>query len=191
VRCRALFGLFLLLVFANACHRQAAGEQRSSGAAVPHATSAPTPLDNRTPARDAESGAAEHRSGRDLQLDEELGGHTLARHVGRTDAELADRLRHERNISSASSYTDRATAERVVAHAIERGRGRIDAWVRREGNRPNLVLHDVERSGPPLGRLLSRGASASRPCDGALVVLRWDQRRGRWFVLTSYPEIAR
>jgi hypothetical protein len=191
VRFRALFGLFLLLVFANGCHRDAAGEQRSAAAAVPHATITPPPPDDRTAARNAESGAAQHRPGRDLELDEKLGGHTLARHVGRTDAELAERLRHERDISSASSYTDRATAERVVAHAIERGRGRIDAWGRREGSRPNLVLHVVERSGPPVGRLLSRGASASRPCDGALVVLRWDQGRRRWFVLTSYPEIAR
>jgi hypothetical protein len=45
---------------------------------------------------------------RDLSVDEDMGGHTLARHVGKTDAELRERLRREPNISTASTYTDRA-----------------------------------------------------------------------------------
>ena len=39
---------------------------------------------------------------RDLSLDESMGGHTLARHVGKSDAELADRLSRERQVSAAS-----------------------------------------------------------------------------------------
>src|SRR5262245_3894317 len=50
---------------------------------------------------------------RDLSLDESMGGHTLSRHVGKSDAELRDRLRREKQISAASTYTDRETAERV------------------------------------------------------------------------------
>ena len=42
----------------------------------------------------------------DLEADEALGGHTMARHVGRTDAQLAERLQRERDISAASTYTD-------------------------------------------------------------------------------------
>jgi hypothetical protein len=43
-----------------------------------------------------------------------MGGHTLARHVGKTDAELIERLRREPQISSASTYTDRgAVADRI------------------------------------------------------------------------------
>ena len=41
-----------------------------------------------------------------------MGGHTLARHVDKTDAELAERLRLEPQLSAASTYTDRAVAER-------------------------------------------------------------------------------
>jgi hypothetical protein len=40
---------------------------------------------------------------RDLRADEALGGHTLARHVGKTDAELAARLKREPQISAAST----------------------------------------------------------------------------------------
>src|SRR5438046_1061920 len=68
---------------------------------------------------------------RDLSLDEAMGGHTLARHVGKSDAELADRLKRERQISAASTYTDRATAERSVGAALAEGGGKLTSWMRR------------------------------------------------------------
>ena len=125
---------------------------------------------------------------RDLAVDEQRGGHTLARHVGRTDLELRDRLRREPHISAASSYVDRAAAELMVGLALERERGRLQSWERRHGSRPNLVLHVDAPRGPPIGRVLLRGASTAVPAASALVVLRWDVGAGDFFVLTSYPE---
>ena len=125
---------------------------------------------------------------RDLAADERLGGHTLQRHVGKTDAELAARLRRERHISAASTYTDAATASKVVGTTLATSKRRLDAWLARQGARPNLVLNFTQNHGPPIGRSLLRGERTSRPCDRALVVLRWDDRRARWYVLTSYPE---
>ena len=125
---------------------------------------------------------------RNLAVDEERGGHTLARHVGRTDLELRDRLRREPHISAASSYVDRAAAELMVGLALERERGRLDSWEHRRGSRPNLVLHVDAPRGPPIGRVLQRGASAAVPATSALVVLRWDTEARDFFVLTSYPE---
>ncbi len=127
----------------------------------------------------------------DLQADERMGGHTLERHVGKTDEELAARLRREPNISAASTYTDALTARRIVALAIARARTRIDDWESRRGNRPNLVLNYTTPDGTPIGRSLSRGQRVSRPAERALVVLRWYERERRWIVLTSYPETRR
>jgi hypothetical protein len=127
----------------------------------------------------------------DLQHDESLGGHTLARHIGRTDQELAERLRREPNISAASTYTDVTAARRTVALAVQQSRGRIESWASRRGSRPNLVLNYTQRDGPPVGRSLFRGERTSRPCDRALVVLRWLEREQVWIVLTSYPETRR
>jgi len=128
---------------------------------------------------------------RDLSVDESMGGHTLARHVGRSDAELADRLGRERQISAASTYTDRATAERSVGGALADGGGKLTSWTRRSGRRPNLVLYYVEPSRRPIGRSLKRGSSRTVPCTRALIVLRWDDRKDRYYVLTSYPEADR
>jgi hypothetical protein len=125
----------------------------------------------------------------DLSEDERQGGHTLARHVGRTDAELADRLRREPEISSASTYTDRATAEAVVGAALLSNTRSFAAWQRRTGRRPNFALHyDAHRV---IGRSLSRGRQATVPCERAVVVFRWNDARHRFYVLTSYPEERR
>ena len=121
---------------------------------------------------------------RDLSQDEAAGGHILRKHVGRTDEQLLERLDHERNISGASTYTDRATAERAVGAAIAQSRDRIQRWLARSGGHPNLVL-DYD-SDQPIGRTINRGDSHSRPCSHALVVLKYDPPS--YYVLTSYPE---
>ena len=61
----------------------------------------------------------------DLARDEARGGHTLSRHVGRTDEELRERLRRERNISAASTWTDREAAETTVVEALRADRGSL------------------------------------------------------------------
>jgi hypothetical protein len=120
----------------------------------------------------------------DLSADEGRGGHTLKRHVGKTDAELRERLAHER-ISAASTYTDRATAEAAISAALEQNKDRIDSWLNRPGGRPNLVLD--YSSEKPLGRTLHRGDTESQACSHAVVVLKFDPPSDD-HVLTSYPQ---
>jgi hypothetical protein len=120
----------------------------------------------------------------DLARDEERGGHTLKKHVGRTDQQLQERLRRER-ISAASTWTDRETAETTVAEALRAERRRIDGWMRRGYPRANLALHyDAGRS---IGRSLQRGEEQTVNCTSAVIVLRADGP-DRFYVLTTYPE---
>ena len=115
-----------------------------------------------------------------------MGGHTLQRHVGKSDAELVARLRREPEISSASTYTDRTTAETVVGAALASENRAFASWRARTGRRPNFVLR--YRADRVIGRTVARGRSESVPCTRAVIVLRWDERRDRYYVLTSYPE---
>lgn len=134
------------------------------------------------------AGAAGRRSefpSRDLSQDEAAGGHVLRKHVGRTDEQLRERLEEEPNISGASTYADRAMAERAIGEAIGQSRERIQRWVTRSGGHANLVL-DYD-SDQPIGRTMNRGDSQSRPCSHAIVVLRYDPPDS-YHVLTSYPE---
>ncbi|OAI38546.1 hypothetical protein AYO38_09565 [bacterium SCGC AG-212-C10] len=124
---------------------------------------------------------------RDLSKDEKRGGHTLERHVGKSDADLRARLKAEPDISAASSYKDRATAEKVVALALADGKRELDAWLKRTGSRPNLVLR--YDAGFNVGRSLDRGASSARDVTAVVVVLKYDSKG--YFVLTSYPQAPR
>jgi toxin YxiD len=121
----------------------------------------------------------------DLARDEERGGHTLKKHVGRTDEELRERLRRERNISAASTWTDRETAEVTVAQALRANQGRIETWMRRGYPRANLALHFD--AGRLIGRSLRRGEEQTVNCASLVVVLRADGP-DRFYVLTTYPE---
>ena len=120
-----------------------------------------------------------------------MGGHTLQRHIGRSDAELIERLEREPQISSASTYTDRARAEQSVGAALATSGRTLEAWENRTGRRPNLVLHYRNPKRQPVGRSLSRSQQASMPSARVLVVLRWDERGRNFYVLTSYPEAER
>jgi Bacterial CdiA-CT RNAse A domain len=124
---------------------------------------------------------------RDLSQDEAAGGHTLRKHVGRTDDQLRQRLRRERNISAASTWTDRPTAERAVGAALDQNRDQIARWLDRSGNRPNLVIDYDGDPSHPIGRSLPRNADQAGPCSHATIVLRWDGYTS-YYVLTSYPE---
>jgi hypothetical protein len=121
----------------------------------------------------------------DLARDEERGGHTLKKHVGRTDGQLEERLRRERHISAASTWTDRETAETTVAAGLRTEQGRIQNWQRRGYPRANLALH--YDAGRPIGRSLERGAGQTVDCTNAVIVLRADGPES-FFVLTTYPE---
>lgn len=121
----------------------------------------------------------------DLALDENRGGHTLSKHVGRTDAELRERLAREPNISAASTWTDRDAAEITIAEALRAERGRIDNWLRRGTPRANSALH--YNAGRVIGRSLRRGDSRTVDCTRAVIVLRADGYDS-FYVLTAYPE---
>jgi hypothetical protein len=124
---------------------------------------------------------------RDLSQDESTGGHTLRKHVGRTDDQLRERLRHERNISAASTWNDRETAERAVGMALDQNRDKIDRWLNRSEGHPNLVIDYGDDTSHPLGRSLRRNAGQPEPCAHATIVLKWAGPKD-YYVLTSYPE---
>ncbi|HEY2821950.1 MAG TPA: RNase A-like domain-containing protein [Candidatus Acidoferrum sp.] len=173
---------FIAFVFvACACQSAPPEGQATSGegsaAAAPAKDAQPEP--HTTGSRDTTSDRY------DLARDEQRGGHTLDKHVGRTDDELRQRLERERDISAASTWTDRAAAEETVAAALRANQSKIDRWTDRGYPRANLALHFD--AGHPIGRTIRHGENTSEPCTSAVVVLKAD-RDGGFFVLTTYPE---
>lgn len=137
------------------------------------------------PSRSAEQPSTRSSDRYDLERDEQRGGHTLKKHVGRTDRQLEERLERERNISAASTWTDLDSAETTVAAAIRAERGKIENWMRRGYPRSNLALH--YDAGRIIGRSLRHGETQTVDCTGAVIVLRADGPDS-FYVLTAYPE---
>jgi hypothetical protein len=174
----ALATLLFLMFTLVACQSVPSDNRATSGEASAAA-----------PSRDAQPSASPSRGSSgdryDLQRDEQRGGHTLDKHVGRTDTQLSERLERERDISAASTWTDLNAAEETVAAALRANQGKVDRWNERGYPRANLALHFD--AGRPIGRTMHHGENTSEPCSGAVVVLKAD-RDGGFFVLTTYPE---
>jgi Bacterial CdiA-CT RNAse A domain len=134
------------------------------------------------------SPSAEDSSRYDLARDEARGGHTLDKHVGRSDEELRERLDRERNISAASTWSNREVAEETVAQALRAEQNKIARWEERGFRRSNLALHFD--AGREIGRGMRHGDDRSSPCTQAVIVLKADAR-DNFFVLTAYPEDRR
>ena len=128
---------------------------------------------------------------RDLNADERCGGHTVSRHVGKTNRELSERLKREPDIAAASTYYDLPTAETVVTATLAKEQKRVAAWAAQKGPRPNLALRYTSEKNKIIGRSWVRGRIAPNGCTQAVVVLRWDVQRNTFCVLTSRCRMSR
>jgi len=119
-----------------------------------------------------------------LASHEARGGHLLERHVGKTDEELLQRMQSNPRITGASTFTDRASAEKIVATILNNPRNevRIQSWLNSPRDN-NLILryHGTEI----IGRGVIRGSTTVEDMSNAKIVLKKD--RNGSFILTGYP----
>ncbi len=122
-----------------------------------------------------------------LVAEEAAGGHTIARHVGRTEAQLQARLASQPGIQAASSFRTLADAEVFVAEALKANRTVIKAWAKTATvgqSKPFLYA-----AGRVVGEGVVRGASGLQPMTNVVVVVRRVVQSERvYFVLTAYPK---
>lgn len=121
-----------------------------------------------------------------LQQQENAGGHTIARHVGKTDAQLVQRLQQNPNIAAASTYTDLATAEAFIQAGLTVQRVVINQWAAN-------ALAGARRADDFIGNNVV-GRVAFRPPNLQNIVDSDEFRTvlqatggGGCFLLTSYP----
>lgn len=124
--------------------------------------------------------------GGSLEASEKAGGHLLARHVGKTEQELRQRLKSDPKISAASSFKDRATAEEGITAAIMLNSKRIEAWLK--GKQDRLVF--IYKHKTPVGISIARNAPSAREAFYLrLVLVRDSHFEEGWKILTGYPEL--
>lgn len=120
-----------------------------------------------------------------LAAHEKAGGHTLARHVGKSDSDLLSRLANEPNISAAGGFPSREVAEAAIGELLRANQDRIASWLR--GSKDRLVLNG--RSPEPVGRYIAQGTLVAKDVKGVRVVLVRRQVSDLGYViLTAYPK---
>jgi hypothetical protein len=123
----------------------------------------------------------------DLLAEEAAGGHTIARHVGKSEAELRLRLAEEPHIPAASSFRNLEEAERFVSDALGANASRIHRWL--EFARPGERLRIDYRADGVVGHGILRSTGQLEPMSTVVAILKRTSRPDRpYIVLTTYPE---
>ncbi len=122
-----------------------------------------------------------------LEVHEKLGGHTLARHVGKSAQELAARLQREPTLTAASTFTDRAVAEQAITATVQANQAQINAWLHSGGGKAGSAF--THRMPHAVGLSVRRADPAPRPAFTVRVVLRPSVNQATGYrILTAYPE---
>jgi hypothetical protein len=96
------------------------------------------------------------------------GGHTLAKHVGKSEEFLRHRLATKLNLDIASTFFDRRTAESALSGLLKDNADEIRHWL--AGGTPSFIL--IGRTARPVGVVVARGGAGSIAASGIRLVLR-------------------
>jgi hypothetical protein len=113
-------------------------------------------------------------------------GHTIQKHVGKTDTYLRRRLENE-SIPAASTFINMREAEEAIRNVLHERGDLIQAWL--DAGRSNRKAF-YANSNDFVGRIIERGSVDSQPANGTRIILVRDQESDYGFMLlTAYPEI--
>ena len=127
------------------------------------------------------------RSGRiSLAAEEAAGGHTIARHIGKTEAELRARLVAQPGIPAASTFRTLAAAEQAVSEGLRANASAIQTWA--QGAAVNGTRAFTYAAGRPIGAGVVRSSGMMQPMSSLRIVLRKTAVAQKvYFVLTAFP----
>ncbi|MFD3448362.1 RNase A-like domain-containing lipoprotein [Microbacteriaceae bacterium 4G12] len=112
-------------------------------------------------------------------------GHTLERHVGKTEDQLKARINKE-NVTAASTYYDKATATKAVQDALRTHEKEIDDWLHKS-KRDRLVLNTHHSFDIGKTVLQSDMKLHDHLRDSVTVLARDNTGKLGFKIITSYP----
>jgi len=126
-------------------------------------------------------------SGGTLIFHENIDGHTIRKHVGKTDEELTERYLAEPDLKGSSTYPDLRTAESAVGDTLLAKQLEIKNWLEDVDDiGPKSLNHTVEYT---VGKVVLPGTNISEPTSKIFVHLRKDPlARNGYRIVTSYPK---
>lgn len=119
-----------------------------------------------------------------LRRHEVRGSHTVARHVGKSDAWLQRRMLHDSRLARSSSFTDKATAERALRDLFATKKGSIDAWLAADSR--SLSLEGAADT--VIGRTATPNGGVMDVRGYRVILVRDAQMPDGYRVLTAFPQ---
>ncbi|MGF0239373.1 RHS repeat-associated core domain-containing protein [Gordonia sp. IEGM753] len=118
-----------------------------------------------------------------LSAHEARGGHLIEKHIGRTEAQLRQRLRGEPNIPIASTFPNQATAEAAVFNTVKQNKTLIDEFL----NSRTRKLVITQQMTTPIGVGVVRNTGKLESLDFVKLILKKQSTsRSEYFILTGY-----
>lgn len=122
-----------------------------------------------------------------LAAEEAAGGHTIARHVARTETQLRQRLVQQPGISSASTFRTLTDAEKFVSAALRANAAAIRQWSQTAAVG---ATKSFTYSANNIGVGVVRVTGKLEQMNNMVVVVRKTQVGQKiYFVLTAYPKL--
>lgn len=119
-----------------------------------------------------------------LQSHEDIGGHTIARHIDKSDDYLIKRVNNG-NINEASSFISLSLAEQILALGLWENIAELAQWMN-DDNAPDRLV--IEINDPAIvGKGVRRGQNKTSPRYGARIVLQKTKNKKTAYILTAYP----
>ncbi len=124
----------------------------------------------------------------DLSEEESYDGHTIERHVGKTDQFLRNRIKEE-DLDSASTYNSYSEAEEYTNNVAVSKKPEIEAWLKSGKSKKAFT---AQFDGAQIGKRITRDEIVAgvdpHPVDAATIVLKRDSSApDGYYVLTSFP----
>lgn len=115
-----------------------------------------------------------------------VGGHTIAKHIGKTEAELRARLAAESHVPMASTFKSLDIAERLLYRALHSNRVAIEAWARTAAPNSKYVINFVANEEVGMG--VVRATGQLEKLSKLRIVLKLQFYQGKpYYILTSFP----
>ena len=125
-------------------------------------------------------------TGHSLIAHENWGGHTIAKHVGKSDADLATRLASDFDLKYASAFPDVDTASLSIADTIVNNMNVISNWL--DGSDSKVEISFTSNNS--VGSVMQRGMNNSVSTNTTTVILTRDPlSKSGYTILTSYPSL--
>jgi hypothetical protein len=118
-----------------------------------------------------------------VRAQDDLGGHILERHVGKSVEELAERAAAQ-NLDLASSFDDAASAEKYIAQAMSKAQAKLDAWLERGKKR----LQIDELLDEATGISVDAAGVVHRVHGVRIILVRTPDSPSGYRVLTAFPQ---